>query len=216
MAIVARFDRDDETWARGWLQGHLGATSEQIEKCAALLAMLVLENSRQNLIAAGTMPFAWSRHVVDSAQLITHVSRGTSRTWLDLGTGGGFPGLACAIMAPANEFTLVEQRPLRTEWLEKARESLGLDNVTVKTADVGSLEPRSYDVISARAFAPLSRLLRLSAAFSTKATEWLLPKGRSAKQELEDLQGWRHLFHVEQSATDPQSGIIVGRLLGRK
>ncbi|MBW8783474.1 MAG: class I SAM-dependent methyltransferase, partial [Novosphingobium sp.] len=70
-------------------------------------------------------------------------------------------------------------------------------------------------VISARAFAPLDRLVALSARFSTSDTIWLLPKGRSAKQELEQLRGWRHMFHVEQSLTEPEAGVIVGKLLGR-
>jgi 16S rRNA (guanine527-N7)-methyltransferase len=71
-------------------------------------------------------------------------------------------------------------------------------------------------VISARAFAPLDKLLDLSARFSTSATMWLLPKGASAQHELAELRGWAHMFHVEQSLTDPAAGIIVGTLTGRK
>jgi 16S rRNA (guanine527-N7)-methyltransferase len=71
-------------------------------------------------------------------------------------------------------------------------------------------------VISARAFAPLPRLLALSARFSTADTRWLLPKGRSARQELAGLTDWAHMFHVEQSLTDPEAGIILGHLAGRK
>ena len=213
---MALFDPQDEARAKDWLIETLQATPDQLEALGCFLAMLAEENERQNLIAKGTVPFAWSRHIIDSAQLLTHVPRETSHSWLDLGTGAGFPGLACAMLAPGIAFTLVEQRPLRTEWLARAIQALALDNVTIRTANLAALEPVPYDVISARAFAPLPRLLRLSAAFSTKATDWLLPKGRSAKQELEELRGWRHMFHVEQSVTDPQSGIIVGRLLGRK
>jgi 16S rRNA (guanine527-N7)-methyltransferase len=67
-------------------------------------------------------------------------------------------------------------------------------------------------VISARAFAPLDRLLRLSARFSTTATQWVLPKGRSAEQEVQELPGrYRGMFHVEQSLTEAEAGIIVGK-----
>lgn len=132
-----------------------------------------------------------------------------------MGTGAGFPGLVCALLKPDIKFTLVEQRPLRTEWLGRMATSLGMKNVKVLTQNVSAVNDEKFDVISARAFAPLPRLLDLSAAFSTKATAWVLPKGRSAKQELEDLKGWDHMFHVEQSVTDPQSGIITGKLLGR-
>ena len=78
------------------------------------------------------------------------------------------------------------------------------------------LPTREMRVISARAFAPLDRLLKLSARFSTGDTLWLLPKGRSARQELQSLHGWDHLFHVEQSLTDSEAGIITGRLIGKK
>ena len=83
-------------------------------------------------------------------------------------------------------------------------------------ARLEQVETCKVSVISARAFAPLERLLSLSARFSTSDTIWLLPKGRSAQQELENLRGWRHMFHVEQSVTEPQAGIIVGKLAGRK
>lgn len=209
------FDNHDEGWSREWLRSQLNVENDGFKRLETLLAMLVTEVGTQNLIAKGTVPFAWSRHIVDSAQLLTHVSRETA-TWLDLGTGAGFPGLVCAALLPGCNFTLAEQRPLRTDWLERAAEGMRLENVYIVTANVSQLPQTKYDAISARAFAPLPRLLRLSAAFSTKATEWLLPKGRSAKQELEDLKGWRHAFHVEQSVTDPQSGIIIGNLLGPK
>ncbi|WP_082836079.1 16S rRNA (guanine(527)-N(7))-methyltransferase RsmG [Croceicoccus bisphenolivorans] len=209
------FDRNDEQWALAWLDNNLSVTDAQIGNLRLLLEALTVENERQNLIAKGTVPFAWTRHIVDSAQLLTHVPRETSTTWLDMGTGAGFPGLVCAALAPNVSFTLVEQRPLRTEWLERARDVMRLGNVEILTQNVSALTDRNFDVISARAFAPLPRLLNLSAAFSTKATAWVLPKGRSATQELQELKGWRHFFHVEQSVTDPQSGIIIGNLLGR-
>lgn len=208
------WDRQDEEWAREWLVEE-GVTPKQFAQMSALLDALVRENESQNLVANGTFPFAWSRHIVDSVQLLRHVPRGTITHWVDLGTGAGFPGLACAIALPRVEFTLIEQRPLRTEWLQRQVHTLSLDNVLVETANAGLITDRKFDVISARAFAPLPRLLKLSAAFSTPATIWVLPKGRSAKQELAELKGWRHMFHVEQSVTDPQSGIITGQLLGR-
>lgn len=208
-------DAEDRDWSCEWLVRTLGVQAGALEKLELLIANLATENERQNLVANGTLPFSWSRHIVDSLQLLAHVPRETSRTWLDLGTGAGFPGLACAVVSQTVQFTLVEQRPLRTQWLHRQVEALELANVDVKTVNIAALPIAPFDVISARAFAPLSRLLKLSAAFSTPATQWVLPKGRSATQELNELKGWRHTFHVEQSVTDPQSGIITGKLLGR-
>jgi len=212
--VTAEDDRD-RAWSQEWLHANLGISAEQVAKLDLLVANLRRENDRQNLVAKGTLPLAWSRHIVDSLQLLQLVPRGTLSTWLDLGTGAGFPGLVCAIAEEDIQFTLVEQRPLRTQWLKAQVGDLGLSNIIVQTANVTTLPKKNFDVISARAFAPLPKLLKLSAAFSTPATHWLLPKGRSAKQELQELKGWRHLFHVEQSVTDPQSGIITGTLLGR-
>ena len=93
---------------------------------------------------------------------------------------------------------------------------MGLDRAEVVPQRLELVETEPFRAISARAFAPLDRLLRLSARFSTADTLWLLPKGRSAQQELQVLQGWDHMFHVEQSLTDSEAGIVVGTLRGRK
>jgi 16S rRNA (guanine527-N7)-methyltransferase len=175
--------------------------------------MLGEENQRQNLVARASLEQVWQRHIVDSAQLL-HVSRGTTGRWLDLGTGAGFPGLVIAALQPARAVTLVDSRRLRTEWLTRAAAALALDQVHVLLARVEDLPPRTHAVISARAFAPLERLLQLSARFSTPQTLWLLPKGAKARHELQELgEGWRHTFHVEQSLTDSTAGVLVGHLL---
>lgn len=181
-----------------------------------LVDLLAAENEVQNLVAGATLNVAWQRHVVDSAQLLT-VPRETIPVgpWLDLGTGAGFPGLVIAALQPDRPVYLVDSRRRRTEWLERASQALGLTNVTVSLSRIEVLPPRTAHVISARAVAPLAKLLELSARFSTPDTLWLLPKGASAQHEVETLpKRWRHVFHVEQSLTDPSAGIVVGRLLG--
>jgi 16S rRNA (guanine527-N7)-methyltransferase len=76
------------------------------------------------------------------------------------------------------------------------------------------LPSHTFSVISARAFAPLEKLLSLSVRFSTPQTLWLLPKGAKARHELDELdRSWRHTFHVEQSLTDDQGGVLVGHVL---
>ena len=205
-----------ETAAQAWLAALPEWDPAAAERIACLIALLAEENARQNLVAAASLPVVWQRHIVDSAQLLTHVPRETSRPWLDLGTGAGFPGLVIAALRPDCEVVMVESRARRVEWLERARIALGLDHARVVGARLELVESRPFSVISARAFAPLVRLLDLSARFSTKDTLYLLPKGRSAQQELLELRGWNHLFHVEQSLTDPEAGVIVGQLLGKK
>ena len=205
-----------EAAAQAWLRDNVGAGDLAIERLERLTALLAEENTRQNLVSAASLADAWQRHVLDSAQLLTHVSRETSAPWLDLGTGAGFPGLVIAALTPERPVTLVESRARRIEWLERAAQALGLDRVRVVGQRLESVESFPAAVISARAFAPLDRLVALAERFSTSDTLWLLPKGRSAGQELEALRGWLHTFHVEQSLTDPDAGVIVGRLTGKR
>ncbi|MCZ8325672.1 MAG: 16S rRNA (guanine(527)-N(7))-methyltransferase RsmG [Sphingomonadaceae bacterium] len=207
---------DSEAAAQAWLAARPEWDALAAERIDRLIALLAEENTRQNLVAAASLPVVWQRHIVDSAQLLAHVPRETSSPWLDLGTGAGFPGLVIAALRPECEVVMVESRARRVEWLERARLALGLEQASVIGSRLELVPSRSFRVISARAFAPLPRLLELSARFSTKDTLYLLPKGRSAQQELLELNRWNHLFHVEQSLTDTDAGLIVGQLLGPK
>lgn len=207
---------ESEEEARAWLQALPECDGAALERLELLCAMLAEENQRQNLVSAASLDQVWLRHIVDSAQLLPHVPRETASPWLDLGTGAGFPGLVIAALRPECGVLMVESRKRRIDWLDRARIAMGLDKAQVLGQRLEMVETRQVSVISARAFAPLDRLLPLSARFSTTDTIWLLPKGRSAQQELDDLRKWRHVFHVEQSLTDPQAGIIVGTLAGRK
>jgi 16S rRNA (guanine527-N7)-methyltransferase len=206
----------DEPEARAWLEALPECDEVVRERLEMLAAMLAEENGRQNLVAAASIAQIWQRHIADSAQLLRFVPRETSSPWLDLGTGAGFPGLVIAALRPEAEVLMVESRARRVEWLERARIALGLDRARVLGMKLEAVPDRKVSVISARAFAPLPRLLELSARFSTSETLWLLPKGRSAQQELDAESQFRHMFHVKPSLSDPEAGIIVGHMLGRK
>lgn len=203
-----------EAEARAWLRQLPECDAAAMARLELLAHLLCEENRRQNLVSAASLQEVWLRHIADSAQLLTYVSRGTS-PWLDLGSGAGFPGLVIAALRPESEVLLVESRRKRIDWLQAAAQQLDLPHVRVHGARLEAVPSQPVGAISARAFAPLDRLLDLSARFSTGDTVWLLPKGRSAKQELDMLRGWTHMFHVEQSLTDPQAGVIVGTLQGR-
>lgn len=212
MTIIA-----DEFAAKQWLRNGIAADATAFGRLERLVDLLLAENERQNLIAKGTIPYIWQRHIVDSAQLLT-VPRETvpDGLWLDLGTGAGFPGLVIAALQPDREVMLVDSRRLRIEWLKRAAEEMELTRVRVIQSRVEELPLLQASVISARAFAPLEKLLEISARFSTSDTLWVLPKGASAKHELANsATKWQHVFHVEQSLTDESAGIVTGRLLGQ-
>ncbi|WP_226016231.1 16S rRNA (guanine(527)-N(7))-methyltransferase RsmG [Novosphingobium sp. FKTRR1] len=207
---------DTEAAAQAWLREVLGIDDGAMARLSRIVELLVAENQVQNLVAQASLAVVWQRHIVDSAQLLL-VSRGTLRegSWLDLGTGAGFPGLVIAALQPERAVTLVDSRRLRTEWLSRVVEDLGLTNVSIVQGRVEDLPLQTHAVISARAFAPLEKLVTIAARFSTPETIWLLPKGAKARHELSELpETWRHLFHVEQSITDRDAGIIAGQFLG--
>ncbi|MFL6794628.1 MAG: 16S rRNA (guanine(527)-N(7))-methyltransferase RsmG, partial [Sphingomicrobium sp.] len=172
----------------------------------AYVTMLRAESAHQNLISASTLERIWDRHILDSAQLV-RFEPFTGASWADVGSGAGLPGIviACLVDGPV---TLIEPRRLRADFLHRAANSLRLRvNVACARAErVGG----TFDVISARAVANLSKLFELSAHLSTGKTVWALPKGRSAQRELaEARRAWQGAFHVEQSVTDPDSYIVV-------
>jgi 16S rRNA (guanine527-N7)-methyltransferase len=182
---------------------------ETIEKIESFCAAVVDETGRQNLISARTIPNIWDRHVLDSAQLIDFTSD-DSATWLDLGTGAGFPGMIIALLRNG-PVELVESRTKRAAFLDRQAACLGLDNVTVHAAPLQKLAVHQpAGVISARAFAPLADLLTLAHRFSHDETLWLLPKGRSAAEELESVRRtWHGQFRIERSISDDDARIIV-------
>ena len=206
----------DEAEAKAWFASLPECDSVAFERLEMLASMLREENQRQNLVSVASLGHLWVRHIADSAQLLRHVPRETASPWLDLGTGAGFPGLVIAALRPDMRIVMVESRSRRNEWLESTRAALSLASAEVFPGRIEALPTAPFRVISARAFAPLGHLLDLSARFSTADTTWLLPKGRSAAQELQDLRGWRHMFHVEQSLSDADAGVIVGTLPSQK
>jgi 16S rRNA (guanine527-N7)-methyltransferase len=201
----------NEQDAREWVAEQPGVSRETMAALDAFATFVIEEASHQNLVSASTLDHMWQRHIADSAQLLRFASPSADQHWIDLGSGAGFPGLVVALIAPCR-VTVVESRGLRIAYLERAIESLGLgDRVTVAGAALERVATFPADYISARAFAPLPRLLEGAARFSTENTRWLLPKGRNARAELETIDAaWHHVFHVEQSLTDPDAAILVG------
>jgi 16S rRNA (guanine527-N7)-methyltransferase len=196
----------DEMGARGWVEREFNVPRETMAKLDAFVDLLRAENERQNLVSRGTLDQLWLRHIADSAQLLRFAPAGAS--WVDLGTGAGFPGLIVAALHDG-PVTLIEERRLRVEFLRAAAEAMGL-RIEILHAKAERLPPRPFDVISARAFAPLGKLLSLGTAFSTQKSLWLLPKGRNAEAELAALDAsWQGEFRLEPSVTDETAQIIV-------
>jgi len=203
-----------EADARAWVEAALDVPRETIERLDAFAAMVREENHRQNLISQASSDQIWLRHIADSAQLL-RFGHNSYASWVDLGTGAGFPGFVVALLH-RGPVTLVEERRLRSDFLRRAGETLGV-RIEVLAAKAERVPPQSFDVISARAFAPLGRLLELGTGFSTTKTIWIMPKGRNASAELEALDpSWQGSFRLEPSVTDAEAQIIVAEGVHRK
>ena len=204
----------EEDEARVWVQRRFDVPRETMARLDAFALMVREENGRQNLVSRGSAEKIWLRHIADSAQLLAFRPHETA-SWVDLGTGAGFPGLVIAILH-GGPVTLVEERRLRADFLRHVGDSLGL-RIEVIAAKAERIPPRPIEVISARAFAPLGRLLDLGTGFSTNNSVWLLPKGRNAKSELEALDpSWQGCFRLEPSVTDAEAQIIVAEGVHRR
>ena len=179
-------------------------TSAKLEQFAELL---IAENQVQNLISKSTEADLWGRHFADAAQLLAFAPADAS--WIDIGSGAGLPGLVIAILTGA-PVTLVEPRRLRAEFLARSAEALGLHQLIILQAK-GEAVPRArYGVITARAVASIDRLFAMTAHLSHGGTIWVLPKGRSAKSELDEARkSWQGAFRLEPSRTDPDARILI-------
>ncbi len=203
-----------EDEARAWLNERFGVSRGT--QLADFVARVIVEAGQQNLVSRATIDSIWRRHVVDSAQLVPLANDVPAGMWIDIGSGAGFPGMVAALLCD-REVMLVEPRRRRAIFLEQAAASLGLGRrVTVAYRKIEQIQGRAA-ILSARAVAPLPEVFAAAVHLSTPKTRWLLPKGRSALQEVADARiGWHGVFHVEQSLTDPDSMIVLAEKVARR
>jgi 16S rRNA (guanine527-N7)-methyltransferase len=182
---------------------------ETYELLQLYAAMLREEAGRQNLVSRSTLDSLWERHILDSAQLVRFEPQ-PGLSWVDIGSGAGLPGIVVAALV-SGPVTLIEPRRLRAEFLESVVRGLGLQRVAVAATKVEKVQGH-FDVITARALAPLDRLLKISTHLSTRKALWVLPKGRGAESELaEARRNWHCEATSAPSSTDPDSEILLIR-----
>jgi len=194
-----------EADARRWIAERYG--EDKIAALERYVALLLAANAEQNLISKATEPTIWTRHILDSAQLVRFAP--DAEQWLDVGSGPGLPGIVIAILT-GRPMLLVEPRRRRAEFLSQMAGQFALYNVRVKQAMIERVRGESFDVVTARAYAPLPEIFSSTILLTHSSTIWILPKGRSAARELDEArQAWQGVFHVEQSLTDDEAKIIV-------
>lgn len=191
---------------------------ETMERLDVYVGLLQKWSGAINLLGPTEADYLWERHISDCGQLIAHVPENAA-TWLDLGSGAGLPGLVMAILcssrAGAITFDLLDADKRKGAFLREAgrQTATAINVIAERTEDVS---PRAYDVVSARAFAPLRRLLRHAAPFVSDRTTLLLHKGRNVRAELEDAsEEWEVDAEILPSLTDQEGAILrISRFVG--
>ncbi|WP_051357461.1 16S rRNA (guanine(527)-N(7))-methyltransferase RsmG [Azorhizobium doebereinerae] len=187
---------------------------ETLARLDLLAEQLIRWQKKINLVAPNTLPELWSRHIADSLQLVDHVPPDVSR-WVDLGSGGGFPGLVvAAVLAerPGAQVTLVESDTRKAAFLREASRAAGLPTriVPERIEQAAQRLAPGTQVVSARALAPLPKLLDLAAPFLAAGALGLFPKGRDWERELTDARkGWTLDLNLHRSLGDPQGRILA-------
>lgn len=184
---------------------------ETLELLNAFSELLLKWNQKINLVAPGEESRLWERHILDSAQLYQHAPK-SSGNWFDFGSGGGFPGIVCAILSMRDEagtkFHFVESDQRKSIFLTQVARELSLP-LTVHNRRIEQFSGEPADVISARALAPLAKLLELSAPHLHPDSILLFPKGKRVESELTQAsQSWNMNIHRIRSLTDPD-GVIL-------
>jgi len=173
-----------------------------------------------NLIAPSTIPEIWTRHVADSLQLLELVP--DAKVWVDLGSGGGFPGivLACALAGtPGARVHLVESNQKKAAFLREALRATGAPGVVhaARIEDFAARPPETPDVVTARALAPLSELLAMSSPWLKKGAKGLFPKGQDVEAELTQASKyWNIKAALSPSKTSPQGHIVLVSRIERR
>ncbi|MCS6930815.1 MAG: 16S rRNA (guanine(527)-N(7))-methyltransferase RsmG [Acetobacteraceae bacterium] len=180
---------------------------ETAERLAAFAALLLEWNRRINLVSARDAAALRARHIEDSLQLLPLLPPGTL---LDIGSGGGFPGLVLAAAEPGRPVHLVESDRRKAAFLATAAARLGLPHVSVHASRAEEAPIAGAAALTARAFAPLGRILPLAARCLAPGGLAILPKGRTAEAELAAAlaDGWTLRVERFISRTDPHSTIF--------
>jgi 16S rRNA (guanine527-N7)-methyltransferase len=193
---------------------------ETLQRLDAFVELLLTWNAHTNLIGASTVPHLWTRHIADSLQLLD-LAPG-ARTWVDLGSGAGFPGLviACALAdTPGAEVHLVESIGKKATFLRDAARLTGAP-VTVHAERIErfmAVFPGPAEVVTARALAPLKILIDQSVSLLKKGALGLFPKGQDVDAELtEATKYWNIKVNLAPSRTDAKGRVVVVQGLERR
>lgn len=194
-------------------QTQIDATPEQMADLSVLLDRLTETNAVMNLVGPDSIPDFWNRHALDSAQLLYHAPDAV--TWADLGAGAGFPGLVLAILLKGRagaHVWLIDSLSKRCRFLEAVVSELALPATVINgRAEAQKLK---VDVVTARALAPMPKLLTYAQPYMDRGAQGLFLKGEKAETELQEAwASWTFEADLSVSRSDPRGRIVSVRSL---
>lgn len=192
--------------------GGVDVSRETMADLQAFAALVLKWTPKINLISASSESSIWDRHIVDSVQ-IYRFAPDDVRLWLDIGSGGGFPGIIAAILGKARhpdaQFVLIESDQRKVVFLRTAIRDLGLA-ASVFADRIEDVPPIGADVVSARALGSLPVLLPLVSRHMNPAGVAILHKGRQASAEIDEArENWRFELEEKLSLTDPDARLLL-------
>lgn len=191
-----------------------GVSRETLTRLETYAALLKQWQKAVNLVGPATLGDVWHRHFADSAQLLGHAP--DARTWIDLGSGAGFPGLVIAILLMERDqgrVALLESDQRKAAFLkEVARRTAAPVDILGTRIEIAATQLKlvKADVVTARALAPLGRLLELAYPFFSQDTKGLFLKGKAAEDEIRAAEAsWRFDVRVQASRTDATGRVVI-------
>lgn len=189
----------------------LNVSRETSDRLRLLADLLCKWNPRINLVSKSTLNTLWTRHILDSAQIFDLVTHPVGY-WVDIGSGGGFPGLVVAILAaekdPGQKTTLIESDQRKCAFLRTVLRETGV-NGTVLTKRIEQAPAQNADVLSARALADLTQLCEFSERHLQRNGTALFPKGVTWEKELRVAgESWSFSHEVITSKSEPEAVIL--------
>jgi 16S rRNA (guanine527-N7)-methyltransferase len=191
------------------IENALNVSRETFDKLAAFAELVRKWNPKINLVSKNSLDDLWQRHILDSVQVF-ELAEGEGH-WVDLGSGGGFPGIVVAILnqeAQTFQVTMVESDQRKCAFLRTAIRELGL-TALVKTERIEQLDGLGADILSARALADLTQLLDFTELHLNSDGTALFPKGQNWRSEDSDAkQVWSYALEAVESKTNPTAAIL--------
>ncbi|WP_291078750.1 16S rRNA (guanine(527)-N(7))-methyltransferase RsmG [Hyphomonas sp.] len=186
---------------------------ETSERLDTVILTLDAWRKRSNLIGPREWPQIWSRHVADSYQILPHIPE--TANCVDLGSGAGFPGLVISAARPKGHVTMMESVGKKCAFLRAAIDAAGL-NASVYQGRIEAAPPSDADIVTARAFAPLPKLLEYAWPWMKNGAMGVFLKGERWNEELTDArQSWNFAYEAIPSRTGGSGVILIVRELKR-